>query len=78
MIEQAEVQIYVALLDEGTDVWRPVRATSAGHDAYVIISENDNPQLEHWQFRTGDVVRCELKTFSGGPTGLVAVEKVSG
>ena len=78
MIEQREIQIYVALLDEGTDVWRPVRAISAGYDVYTIISENQHPEDEHWQFQTGDVVRCKLKTFSGGCKGLVAVEKVSG
>jgi hypothetical protein len=77
MREQAEVKIYVALLDEGTDVWRPVQAISVGRNVYRIISENQNPELECWQFQTGDMVRCKVKKFSGRSIGLVAVEKVT-
>lgn len=71
------VQIYVALLDEGTDVWRPVDALSVDRNIYTIVSKNRDPDVEHWQFQTGDLVRCELKIFSGGSRGLVAVEKVN-
>ena len=66
--------IYVYLLDEGVDVWRPVQAHHLGGDLYRIISINEHED-EQWQFRTGDVVRCAMRTFSDGP-GLAAHERV--
>jgi hypothetical protein len=68
-------EIYVALLNEGTTCWRPVQARPLGDDLYEILSEKPDPELEEWEFSTGDIVRCERKVFSGGEVGLVAVEK---
>lgn len=65
--------IYVALLDEGTSVWRPVKAQRIGEDMYRIVSENLDPDDEHWQFPPGTVMRCEVRRLSGGES-LVAVE----
>jgi hypothetical protein len=67
--------IYVYLLDEGTDVWRPVEAVHVGEDRYRIMSVNVDPEDERWQFSTGDVVRCSRRALSGGPA-LVAHERV--
>jgi hypothetical protein len=41
---------------------------------YRIVSVNHDPEDEEWQFQTGDIVRCRTRVFSGGETGLVAVE----
>ena len=65
--------IYVALLDEGTDVWRPVLAARRADDLFEIISTNDDPEDEKWQFPPGSLVKCEHRTLSGGRR-LVAVE----
>jgi hypothetical protein len=65
--------IYVYLLDEGTDVWRPVEAEHVGGEQYRILSANADPEDEHWQFQTGEVVRCETRKLSEG-THLVAVQ----
>jgi hypothetical protein len=70
-------EIYVYLVDEGTDVWRPVQAQSLGSDRYKIVSENADPEDENWQFKTGEVVRCIQKPLSGGMC-LVAVERIEG
>ena len=65
--------VYVALLNEGTDVWRPVAAEQVGpHDFRLLDSR---PEGEEWQFSPGTVVSCEPRTFSGGATGLVAVRE---
>ncbi|MHC4740778.1 MAG: hypothetical protein ACYS8Z_02635 [Planctomycetota bacterium] len=69
-------QIYIYLLNEGTDVWRPVEAEQVQGDIWRITSENDNEDDEQWQFRTGDCVRCREKVFQDGKKGMVAVEKV--
>ncbi len=71
-------QIYVALLDEGTDVWRPVPAWKVGSDRYVLLRPDDyDPQLEQWEFPPGSVVAAEPRTT---PTGeiiaAVRAEKV--
>jgi hypothetical protein len=66
--------IFVCLLDEGVDVWRPVDAEIVAPDWYRILSENENPDDEHWQFGIGDVVRCERRRLPDGEC-LVAVAR---
>ncbi len=67
--------IYVYLLNEGTDVWRPVDAIHIKGNIYQIKSESIIPETETWQFLPGDIVRCEEKRLSKG-NSIVAVEKV--
>jgi hypothetical protein len=67
-------RIYVALLDEGVDVWRPVEAERLGPDIFRIIG--DIPEGESWAFQPGDIVRCREKQLSKGAL-LVAHERVS-
>ena len=52
--------IYVPLVDEGVDVWRPVIAEVVGDQTFRIVGENISPDDEHWAFATGEVVRCEV------------------
>jgi len=68
--------IYVYLINEGVDVWRPVSAEHMGDAIYRIVSSNENPDGEDWEFQTGQVVRCECRTLSEGQS-LVAVEALS-
>ena len=63
--------IYVALLDEGTDCWRPVNAIPRGHNEYEILGPI--PEDEKWAFQPGDTVQVIAHTFSGGQVGLVAI-----
>lgn len=67
--------IYMPLLNEGVDVCRPVEATPVSQDTYRV--QGEMPDSEEWAFRPGTVVRCELKTFSGGEAGPTAVEVAS-
>jgi hypothetical protein len=62
--------VYVELLDEGIDTWRPVEAIADG-DCFVL--PHSAPDGEHWRLAPGSRVRCELRELSGGQ-GLVAVE----
>jgi hypothetical protein len=68
-------EIYVALLAEGTSVWRPVKATAVSGDLYKIDSAKQ-PRDEVWEFGPGATVRCEKRNLSGEPA-LVAIELVS-
>jgi len=70
----AEHKIYVALLEEGTDVWRPVMAKQITDKSFLILGEV--PAEESWEFAPGSQVRCEEHVFSGGERGLVAVGAV--
>ncbi len=65
--------IYVALLEEGTAVWRPVKADHLTGDLYRIT--DSVPDYESWEFQPGDLVRCEWRDFANG-RGLVAVERI--
>jgi hypothetical protein len=66
--------VYLELLEEGTQCWRPVNSESLGGDLYRIISEK--PEDEVWPFNTGDTVRCRPQHFQQG-LGLVAYERVT-
>jgi hypothetical protein len=71
------VQIYVALLNEGTDVWRPVQAVTVEESIYQVAPEQEPDSDETWEFQPGDFVRCELKTFSDGQDVMTATEIVA-
>ena len=70
------VQIYVLLLNEESEVWRPVEALKLGKNFCQIISPNPEPDVEKWQFNKGDKVLCSQKTFSDGKSGVIAIKKV--
>jgi hypothetical protein len=59
-------QVYMALLDEGVDVWRPVQAEHLGGNVYRILSQSYDRTIESWQFEPGDVVLCEMVDSSDG------------
>jgi hypothetical protein len=65
--------IFVKLLDEGVDVWRPVPAEQVSPGVFRIPADAAVPESERWEFRPGATVRCELRRLSGGKH-LVAVE----
>lgn len=64
------VQIYVALLDEGVDVYRRVTATLIGPMIYKL--SGPVPDDEKWAFQPGELVICEERWLSDGPK-VVAV-----
>lgn len=65
------VTIHVALLNEGTNCWRPVQALPVEDDLFKIVDVV--PAGEHWEFQPERIVRCQQHEFSDG-TGLLAVE----
>ncbi len=67
--------IYVALLDRGGASLRPVQAQRRAGGLFQIVSKNDDPEDENWQFSSGSLVRCEERQLADG-LQLVAVELV--
>lgn len=53
------VNIYVSLLDEGVEVWRPVQAEHLHDNVYRIATQPYDRAIELWEFEPGDVVLCE-------------------
>jgi len=67
--------IYLRLIDEGVDVWRPVRATYLNGDVYRIDEQPYDREDEQWEFGPGDTVECRVVTLDEGPA-LVAIKKI--
>jgi len=59
------------LLNEGTDVWRPVDATKLSADLYRV--DGSIPANEAWEYAPGTIVRCQLTTFPEGESELTIV-----
>ena len=57
---RSEHCIYVRLLGECVDVWRPVQATPIERDVYRILEQTYDRDLEEWEFEPGEVVECQL------------------
>jgi hypothetical protein len=70
------IDIYVALLNESVDVWRPVKARKIGSNVYQI-TEAEIPEGEEWEFGPGSVVNCKENTFANGSVALVAYKSAS-
>jgi len=59
--------VYVTLLDEGVDVWRPVLARRLEGNAFAIIDQPYDRDDERWQFEPGARVVCEERVLEGTP-----------
>jgi hypothetical protein len=74
LFEREPITMFIPLLDENIDVWRPVSAVRTSDNIFRILG---NPaEGEHWKFINGDLVRCKQRTFADGTSGLVGYEKV--
>lgn len=66
--------IYVRLLHEGTDVWRPTQGRRVGPMTFeVLAAPSHAPEDDELEFGPGSVVRCGWKPRSVGPA-LIATE----
>ncbi len=71
------VEIYVPLLNEGTDVLRPTKGLLIGRDTVQVVATADyDPAVEEWEFPPGSRVRCDSE-FRDGRTLLVARHRVA-
>lgn len=72
---QQTIEIYMPLLNEGTDCWRPVAAKQCEDGEFVILGIM--PAGEVWQFAPGKRVYCRQRRFADGSMALVASELVT-
>ena len=60
------VQVYVSLVGEGVNVWRPVQAEHLGGSIYRIAAQPYDREVETWEFEPGERVVCEYVESSEG------------
>ena len=77
MASNTEIEmIFVRLLDEGTDVMRPVQAAKIESGNFRLIEPTDyDPEYETWEFTPGSIVRCDARRINDEMI-LVAVEGI--
>ena len=67
--------IYVRLLDEGTEVFRPTEAEKLDEFNYRVLAPADyDPADEHWEYPPGSIVKCRLQTRDGELIKIAAEE----
>ncbi len=66
--------IYVRLLDEGIEVFRPVRAVCLQEKLYKIIDQNYDPETETWEFVPQAIVQVEFMKSDKNENFLAAVK----
>ena len=70
------VELYVRLLNEGTDVLRPTSGLLLGADAVQVLATPDyDPTVEEWEFPPGTKVKC-VSEVRGGRKLLVARQRI--
>ena len=70
-----ETQLYVRLLDKGSEVSRPTLAHEVGGGLYKLFPTPDyDTDNESWEFVPGSMVRVEERSNSAGETFLLAVK----
>ena len=72
-----EIEIYVPLRNEGTDVLRPTSGILLEPGvARVVATQDYDPDVEEWEFLPGSTVRY-VKEVRGGREILVARQRVA-
>lgn len=62
-----KIEIYVRLLEEGTDVFRPTYALDLGNGLFRLEATRDyDPEKETWEFTPGSNVRGEFRQSESG------------
>ena len=67
--------IYVALLEEGVEVFRPVQAQLLRDHVYRILQQPYDRTLEHWAFEPGETVVCRMTMSSDHVPFMLAFKR---
>jgi hypothetical protein len=65
------VTLYMYLLEEGSDCWRPVQAEPLGNELFRVLGPMSDDEV--WEFPPDSIVATRRKSFSSGSLGLVAI-----
>ncbi|HVF85198.1 MAG TPA: hypothetical protein VM821_04395 [Abditibacteriaceae bacterium] len=67
------MKVYISLLDEGVECWRPVEAIWQFGNVYKVVGTK--PDDESRQFVENDCVLCKRHTFQNNETAFIAYAK---
>ncbi len=57
--------VYVKLMDEGIDVWRPVESSLVAEpNIFRLANTDSSTEGGTWEFRPGSLVEVEMKTIN--------------
>lgn len=71
------IEIYIPLLNEGTDVLRPTHGLVLGsNEVQVLATPNYDPADEEWEFPPGTKVKC-VRELRSGRELLVARQRMT-
>ncbi|MGH7139995.1 MAG: hypothetical protein ACREHD_30005 [Pirellulales bacterium] len=71
------IEIYIPLLNEGTDVLRPTQGLVVGpNEVQVLATPEYDPADEEWEFPPGTKVKCVQELRSGREL-LVARQRIT-
>ena len=71
--------IYIKLLNEGTNVYRPVPSLKKDDNIYEVLGKDIyDSQDETWEFPPGSIVVCEWQKLSGGDCLVATFSKYRG
>ena len=74
--KEKQIEIFIPLLDEGTNVVRPTLGEKIRENIYRILpTDNYDSEDEKWKYLPGTVVRCEIQKWEGKEL-FVAVEQI--
>lgn len=77
MNEQQTTEVYVTLLEEGTDTIRATQAMDLGKGLYKLLPTPwYDPEDEIWEFLPGTIVRIKKSQDFHGNEVLLAYEQV--
>lgn len=77
-MNQKTIEVYVVLLEEGTDTIRGTQAIDLGNGLFKLLPTPwYDPEDEIWEFLPGSVVRIKDWEDAHGNPLLLAYEKVS-
>jgi hypothetical protein len=71
-VSDSNIEVYVKLLNEGTEVYRPVPSRRIADDIFLLCGADIyNREDEEWEFEPGSAVKVIEKAFARG-RGLLA------
>lgn len=59
-------EIYIKLLDEGVEVYRPTKGEEIGQNIFKVLPTDDyDPDDETWEFLPNSKVKCIIEERDG-------------
>ena len=64
--------VYVKLVNEAVEVWRPVKAIQTNENRYQLVEDQSIPEDEDWEFAPGEVIEVTIRSFDGVPRKIAS------